>query len=271
MTDKTSIPLHFVLLVPCYNNEAGLIKSLRSVHYDKTKYLILVVDDGSTDSLNRSRITAQLEPGQPVELLTLEKNAGITNALNIGLSWIYKNVSCRYVARVDCGDTCHAQRFYRQVRAMDDDPQLLLLGTWCRFVQQDGKSYLYKTATRQRAIKRGMFFRNLFIHPTFMMRLLPPDDCLRYSTAYHHAEDYALAWRLMNKGRVSILPDVLVNCEINDAGISETNRRAQLRARQKVVDDFAVNNILKIAAKIYLFLLRIIPRRLILAYKLRKQ
>lgn len=271
MADHNQNFLDFCLLIPCYNNEAGLVKSLRSIYYDRGKYLILLVDDGSREPVNLARIQKQLDHELPIELLTLEKNAGITTALNVGLNWIHNNIRSKYVARLDCGDTCQEQRFYRQVKEMDNDPQLLLLGTWCRFVHPDGKSYIYTTPTEDAQVKRGMFFRNLFIHPTFMIRLPNADKPLQYPTAYSHAEDYALAWQLMKQGSARILPEVLVDCEINSTGISESNRRVQLRSRQKVIRDFAVNNILKLRAQIYLFILRIIPRKLILAYKLRKQ
>src|SRR5690606_24015801 len=122
-------------------------------------------------------------------------------------------------------------------------------GTWCRFSHADGTSYIYSIPTDNIKIKRGMFFRNLFIHPSLMVRLQGGNDKLKYPTAYPHAEDYALAWQLMNKGRVGILPVVLVTCEINHSGISESNRKEQLRSRQKVIRDYAVNNLLKLRAQ----------------------
>lgn len=270
MKEKTYKELDFCLLIPCYNNEAGLIKSLASIYYDTSKYLVLVVDDGSLIPVKKEDLLQQLHPSQQIEIISLKYNAGITNALNVGLDWIYKNVECKYIARLDCGDTCERDRFNLQVAEMDNHPDLLLLGSWCRFVRSDGSSYVYRTPVDEKKIRRGMYFRNLFIHPSFMLRTLP-DGPLEYPTAYSHAEDYALAWILLKRGSAKVLPNVLVNCEINAGGISESNRRIQLQSRWHVIKELAVNNILKVPAFIYLFILRIIPRKLILAYKLRKQ
>lgn len=263
--------IEFCLLIPCYNNEQGLVKSLCSIQFDFHRFLVLIVDDGSSQPIDDSKIQKQLERELPLHVLRLKTNQGITAALNIGLIWIYSNVNANYVARLDCGDTCHADRFFKQVAVMNQNPELLLSGTWCRFVHPDGRAYVYRTPIGSKRIKRGMYFRNLFIHPTFMFRLHATNEQIQYPSQFPHAEDYALAWQLIKQGQVHILPEILVNCEINSTGISEAHRREQLISREKIIRTIAVNNIIKIPALLYILLLRLIPRKLILAYKLRKQ
>ena len=70
--------LDFCLLIPCHNNRTGLIHSLSSVKYPPNRFLVLVVDDGSAEPINEKEISGQL----PVKVLRLERNQGITNALN---------------------------------------------------------------------------------------------------------------------------------------------------------------------------------------------
>ena len=63
--------------------------SLSSVKYPPNRFVILVVDDGSKEPINKMEISGQL----PVSVLRLEKNEGITTALNKGLKWIADNLS----------------------------------------------------------------------------------------------------------------------------------------------------------------------------------
>ena len=52
--------LDFCLLIPCYNNKAGLMHSLTSVKYPPNRFLVLVVDDGSAEPINEKEISNQL-------------------------------------------------------------------------------------------------------------------------------------------------------------------------------------------------------------------
>ena len=80
--------IDFCLLIPCYNNFNGLIVSLKSVIYSSGNYLVLVIDDGSKESVTIERINAAMDVKKPVVVLQNEKNLGITATLNKGLSWI---------------------------------------------------------------------------------------------------------------------------------------------------------------------------------------
>ena len=160
--------LHFCLLIPCFNDEAGLAAALRHIAYPAHQYAIVIVDDGSP-------IPVQLPPGTSsclyIHLLRLEENKGITTALNRGLQWILDHLDTPLIARLDCGDICHERRFYEQVAFFNARPHIGLLGSWCRFSNADGsKAYNYVTPTTHARIARAMYFRNTFIHPTVMFR-----------------------------------------------------------------------------------------------------
>lgn len=263
MENKQQEP-DFCLLIPCYNNKAGLVYSLASVKYPPNRFMVLVVDDGSAEHVDEKEISIQL----PVKILRLEKNQGITNALNTGLRWIRDNLSVKYIARLDCGDTCHPERFTIQVSYMDAHPEVVLAGSWCRFEDRNsGDSYVYKTPTEDRAIRKAMYYRNVFIHPTVIFRT---DAVLRaglYPTEFELAEDYALFWKLMGCGLTVVDSRLLVTTRIEKTGISSGNRGKQLIARQKVVNYYGESPFLKVIAIIRLGILFLVPKRLLLPLK----
>src|SRR5258706_6342491 len=112
-------PVDICVLIPCYNNMEGLIQSINSIVYDQRRLLVLVVDDGSTVPVTRNTIYQHLPISVNIQLIRLKQNQGITRALNKGLDFIYANYPVGYIARLDCGDICSPERFYRQVSFLE--------------------------------------------------------------------------------------------------------------------------------------------------------
>lgn len=260
--------IDFCLLIPCYNNLKGLLVSLDSVEYSAGQYLIVVVDDGSSETLLAEKIKGSLNKGKPLVVLTNDKNLGITASLNKGLTWINEYTDAEFIARLDCGDTCAADRFDKQVRFMRINPQIVLTGTWCLFENKEtGESYSYKTPLKHKDIVREMHFRNVFIHPTVMFRNEMLKVAGYYPVQFDFAEDYAFFWTLINKGETAIIDEFLVTTEISKTGLSYKNRGKQLVARARVTRVFGKSIVLEFAAYMRLLLLFILPKQIILRLK----
>ncbi len=261
----------FYLLIPYFNNIGGLQKAISSVEYHEDRCLLLVVDDGSPEPLTVPLLQSMTPRRYAVHLIRLTRNSGITEALNAGLSWIRLQSGTRYVARLDCGDSCTNDRFYKQVRFLDEHPGIGLLGSWCIFQTRNGRArYPYRSPEDTRAIIRDMHFRNSFIHPTVMFRSGLLETVKRYPSEYPYAEDYAFFWELMRVASTWIIPEYLVTCEINEGGISLKNRRTQLKSRRRVVEEYGVYPFLKIAGNLRIRILSLVPKRLALLMKRRQ-
>lgn len=259
----------FCILIPCYNNYDGLIRSLQSVQYAFDKYYVLVVDDGSVMPVTTNEMREHLPKDMQVYVLRKEINQGITKALNDGLQWIDARNDVEYIARLDCGDTCSANRFERQLDFLKSSPGVALLGSWCLFRQPaNGAAYTYRTPSYHADIVKKMYYKNLFIHPTIIFRLTTVKALGFYPENFEYAEDYALCWMLINKGETHIIPEVLLFSELNTSGISMKNRRKQLLARYHVVKKIAPHTIRKIGTFLRLLTLFLLPNKVNLWLKL---
>lgn len=226
------------VLIPCYNNLAGLKKSIESVFYEAGKYLFVIVDDGSDEKINKELLVKE-EDRHLVQVLRLEENRGITIALNTGLQWILDSVQCDYIARLDCGDICNPERFYKQIEFLSVNTDIVLLGSWCYFQDhQKNIIYKYKAPLVHNSILKALYFKNVFIHPTIIIRTSIIKQAGLYPKDYPHAEDYAWFWTIANLGRTAILPLYLVVCDFNIKGISYSNRSQQLQSRMAIVKKF---------------------------------
>ncbi|MEO5683259.1 MAG: glycosyltransferase [Chitinophagaceae bacterium] len=269
MANNINLTAEICILIPCYNNIDGLIKSILSIVYHENRYLIVVVDDGSHQAVTKTELDKHLPLTVNIHIIRFDENQGIIKALNTGLDFIYTNYSPEYIARLDCGDTCHPDRFFKQVTYFQNCPSIDLLGSWCYFINgKTGEAYKYVTPTQHKFIKYSMYFRNVFIHPTVMWRVSSMKT-FRYPENYPHAEDYGLFYDMVSKKHATIIDEFLVNCEINPQGISFQNRFEQLQSRLKVVQDYGKNKLWVTIGACKLILLMIMPYGFV--YQIKKQ
>lgn len=256
------------ILIPCYNNLPGLKKSLRSIVYEKGRYLIVIVDDGSSEVIHKDALSENTDDELPAYVIRLSQNKGITIALNTGLQWIKDSIKCDYIARLDCGDICTEDRFYKQTEYLSVNTDVLLLGSWCYFQNQEKSvTFKHKAPIDHESIVGGLYFKNVFIHPTIIIRYSVLEQIGLYPENYPHAEDYAWFWKIANYGKTAILPLYLVVCEINITGISYVNRAKQLNSRMRIIKKFGHKFAFRELAIIKTWLLMKIPYSIILTIK----
>lgn len=218
-------------LIPSHNDFPALLATLRSLQEGVP---VCVVDDGS-----RVPVAAQLEGEAfpfPLEVLRLEPGRGIAHALNHGLRHLYGRVDL--LARLDAGDFSAPDRIAKQTAAFAADRELVLLGSWARFLSEAGETlFVSALPTEGPALRRGMYLNNMFVHPSVMMRLDAVEALGGYPTNREAAEDYALFFKLLERGRGANLPEPLVDYVVSDRSISSRKRRRQLLSRGRVLLD----------------------------------
>jgi glycosyltransferase involved in cell wall biosynthesis len=227
------------LLLPHFNNRAGMESSLQSVRYSG-KLVIVLVDDGSNVN-NLPDVTwvdrQQRALGYPIRLLTLGVNCGIEEALNKGLTYIRSHLDTKYVARLDCGDRNHPDRLDLQVAYFESHPNVSLVGTWAEVVKGGRPRYILRMPVSHDRIVRRMHYNNSFIHPTVMFRTHCLDHTGLYPLEYPAAEDYAFFLEFSRRYKTANLAQILVSVSMEEHNISSRQRRLQLRSRLRIIRD----------------------------------
>ena len=84
------------IIIPSYNDEKGLIRTLKTIYYPEYKWInITIVDDAS--NIDYTNI---LDNFPNINLIKLTENSGPGNARRVGM----ENTSNPYLMFVDCGD-----------------------------------------------------------------------------------------------------------------------------------------------------------------------
>ncbi len=224
-----------LLLIPHYNNQEGLKKSIRSI-CAKEKIDILVVDDGSSNSLDEVLIIKGFKAQGSIFFQYLGKNKGIEHALNFGLE-IACNKKYKFLARLDCGDTIIGSRFEIQEQFLEKN-DIALVGSNVNFVNEKGE-VLYKVSlpTTDTDIRKKMYLNAMHIHPSIMFKIDIIKKIGGYPTNYRAAEDYAFFFKVLKEYKVANLNEFLVNCEYSTQGISSIFRKEQVKSRMKIILD----------------------------------
>jgi glycosyltransferase involved in cell wall biosynthesis len=206
------------VLMPVYNAQRGLERSLASLRSDGSEFEVFIVDDGSVPPL----VVPEGMPF-PIRLVRAPCNQGITAALNVGLGQITTR-EFQYVARLDAGDLSFPGRFHAQMAFLDAHSDHAAVGTHVEVVDEDGHFiHLFSPPTDHRDVLRRFRYENALGHPGVMIRV----EALRavgfYSEDYPGGEDYELWLRLARSWKLANLDRVFVRKE--KARFSITGRR----------------------------------------------
>jgi glycosyltransferase involved in cell wall biosynthesis len=245
--------------MPVYNGQVDFERALGSLVRDGARFELFVVDDGSQPPI-------RVPDGLPFEvvLIRLDRNVGITRALNTGLERIV-HAGYTYVARMDADDWTLPGRFAAQMAFLDRHPDHAVVGTQAEWVDREGR-LLYRRARPldHASLVRYMHYRTGLIHASTMIRVAALVEAGFYDTGYPAAEDYELWLRLARRHKVANLPEIYYRVQISAASITGTRWRptlSRLRLRLKYFRPTSIHAYLSILHSMALLL---VPRSLVL-------
>ena len=213
--------------------ESILNQTLRDMEF-------VIVDDGSTDSTcEMLRAYAARDPR--IVVLRNDQNRGVPYSANAGL----RAARGRYIARMDADDVCDPRRLETQVRHLEKDPGIGLLGSGYRVIDEAGSV----RSTDSQAVEPYEFrwisyFRPPVLQPSAMFRAdLVRDHGLHYRDDAFPAADFAMWGDMLRHGEGRVISDVLVSyrrhaAQISTAKIDRQRRKVRDISVQRARQDF---------------------------------
>lgn len=202
------------VLIPVYNAELYLKQAIDSVLSQTfTDFELLIINDGSTDSSldilhsysdDRLRIISQ-------------SNAGIVKALNLGLDL----AKGKYIARMDADDICYPHRLSTQFNFLQENPDYIGVGSNVNWIDKEG-DYIFtfiNPSSTYEEIKRSFMKDNPFIHPSMFFLKDEAIAVGKYPNLLNF-EDYGLWKKLLDRGKMCNLNEVLLDYRMNPSSVS---------------------------------------------------
>jgi glycosyltransferase involved in cell wall biosynthesis len=208
-----------------YNGERYLslaIDSILKQSYADFEFLIL--DDGSTDG--SAAIMDDFAKRDSRIRIIRRANMGLIVSLNqlIGES------RAPLIARMDCDDIAHPNRFEKQISFLNAHPEYGVLGTWIDNIDADGKIVHYDGAdhpTDHEAFLKRVGHGTTVCHSSVMMRRDLVLAVGGYHMAFKHCEDFDLWLRLASVTKLCSLPERLMQYRHWDAQVSNKHAYVQ--------------------------------------------
>lgn len=199
----------------CKDKPDELKLALKSIWDDQTlkPSEIVIVKDGPLTA-DLEAILDDFAKRAPVKFCPLETNMGLGKALAIGV----EACSYEYIARMDGDDIAVPDRFEKQVRFMEEHPEISLCGGMIQeFSTSPDNGIGYRVLpTTDAAIRLFCKWRSPFNHMTVMYRKQAVLDAGNYQHFLSY-EDYWLWIRVLQRGyQVANLPDVLVKARAGE-------------------------------------------------------
>lgn len=207
------------VIMPVYNCELYINDAIDSIlNQTHNNFELLIIDDASTDK------TLELaKKYSDVRVKVIEKpiKTGLTNSLNHGL----KIAKGKYIARMDGDDISLPNRFSKQISFLEANQEVILCGSWFNIM---GSDRIVKVPEKHDQIKLAFLKGNCIAHPSVMMRKKALDAfSVVYDGSKEPAEDYDLWVRLMSKGRLHNLQEVLLNYRVHSEQVTKKHSKEQ--------------------------------------------
>jgi glycosyltransferase involved in cell wall biosynthesis len=174
----------------------------------------IIVDDGN--SIEDRKFLSECCLDERITIVRNENNLGLTKSLNVAISLAKGDL----VARQDADDFSEPNRFLEQVRFLESNPGVGLLGTDYCLSYKHGKKIYTPSAGN---IEIQMMYTNPFCHASVMLGKDLLQEIGGYDEKYKRSQDFELWLRLLDRTEAAILPKVLViRNEIEGISLSTT-------------------------------------------------
>ncbi len=188
------------VLVPCYNSQAFIRKTIPSLLNQSYKNLeIILIDDGSTDD-TFAILTEIAETDSRIKLYKNEINLGLINTLNKAL-----NLSTGdFIARFDADDYLTTDRILNQINIFSNYKDVDFITSYADYYDSKGRYHSFvETFLGTTALSAK--FIGLFETPLLHAGLLIKSNIIKKikyteSQSALHVEDYVLFMNLLCEG-----------------------------------------------------------------------
>lgn len=210
--------LKFSVLLSVYKKENPeyLQQALESIenqtlHPDE---IVIVKDGVLTKKLDACIETFKQSSQSDVKIIAFTENRGLGLALRDGV------LACKYeyIARMDTDDIAVNTRFEKQIKYLDQNPDIALLGSWVKEFSKnvDHPDTLTQLPCNDAEIRKFAKKRNPFRHMTVVFKKSAVIDSGNYRD-FLWFEDYDLWVRMLQKGyKAANLAEYLVNVRADD-------------------------------------------------------
>lgn len=216
LTDKMPKNPKISVIMSVYNGEEYLREAMDSIlNQTFTDFEFIIVNDGSTDN---SLKIIETYNDERIGIINNEKNIGLTKSLNKAL----KQAKGEYIARQDADDISLPNRFEKQMKYFEENPEVALLGTSAYIIDETGE-IIQKCVVLAKPSIKSLLKKNRFSHGSVMVKKEIVDKVGGYNDLLRYSQDYELWLRIAKCYEVRNLTQMLYKLRSHNENIRFMN------------------------------------------------
>jgi glycosyltransferase involved in cell wall biosynthesis len=196
------------VLIPAYNAAHTIERALASAwRQNYPEMEVIVVDDASTDDTG---IHVQKMSCANLRLIRLEKNSGVSGALNAGI----RQARTDYIAFLDADDEWLADKLIKQLPIIEARPEMTLIACGGESVDPAGRIFdtfgLELPRYSGREFWRALLVKSYFSRSTVVARRTKLLEVGGFDEVLMVSEDQDMWIKLASSGEIGFVTEVLV-------------------------------------------------------------
>lgn len=213
------------VIMPIFNEEDCVGDTIESVSKQTFgDFEFIVINDGSTDG-TQNILEDYARKDERIKIIVNEKNMGVEKSLNSGI----KASRGGYIALIDAADLCHPTRFEKQIKFLEENKNVFMVGTYQYWIDENKKIIgIYRFPTNPEDVKKNLFgFASITVLPSLIIRKDLFERIGLFDLRYSTSMEYELFVRTIKSGfDIANIPEFLVYVARRKRGISISNMRA---------------------------------------------
>lgn len=208
------------VLFSVYNNDnpIHLRLSLDSMLNQTYNYIMVLIGvDGPINNQLRKTLK-EYESNANITIFWFEENRGLTAVLN-NLLTESSAFGASFIARMDADDISKLDRFEKQVKFLEDNPTIDVVGGAIEEINYSGEStdkFINYPLTHLECYN-FFAYRNPLAHPAVMFRPSFFEKVTSYNAFYKKNQDTELWYRAFKAGcKFANIPDVILSFRVSD-------------------------------------------------------
>ncbi len=203
------------VVMSVYNEENYVAASIESIlNQTFNDFEFVIINDGSTDK-TQEILERYIQQDERIRLIVNQSNLGLATSMNKGLT-VAKG---RYIAMMDAADISHAERLEKQVKFLEANSNVSLLGSWVYWIDEN-KRIIGKWDRAVRVNSILLYETGGLLHPSVMARKELYEVLGFYDTHHYYSPDFDLHARaLKNHFSIANIPEFLLSSMRRDSGI----------------------------------------------------
>lgn len=215
------------IIMGVYNGADTLAEAIESIRQQTfSDWECIICDDCSTDN-TMALLRSYAEQDSRFTIISNKQNRGLAASLNHCLEYVQGD----YIARMDCDDICHPDRFKKQLEFLKGHPEFDLVGTFMQAFDDSGYHDIIEQKilpTKYDLPKGAPFAHATILAKTSVFKELNGYKISKYTV---RTEDVDLWYRFFAAGyKGTSIPEPLYFVRMDDAAYKRRKLKYMLHA-----------------------------------------